>query len=82
MSQLQLKTEDCIPTSAHKKYLCHSSDSKQRIYSPSLQVTYRVRRNLQLEAEVVGDWEKTEPSGQDSERTRNFFFLVGYRYDF
>lgn len=60
----------------------HSSDTTQRIYSPSLQITYRIRRNLQLEAEVVGDWEKSEPSGQDSERTRNFFFLVGYRYDF
>ena len=60
----------------------HTADSTQRIYSPSLQLTYRVRRNFQLEAEVVGDWEKIKPSGQKDERTKNFFFLVGYRYDF
>ncbi|MFW5450226.1 MAG: hypothetical protein ACKE9I_01400 [Methylophagaceae bacterium] len=60
----------------------HSDNSTQKTYSPSIQLTYRMRRNFQLEAEVSGDWEYTKPDIGETEKTRNFFFLAGYRYDF
>lgn len=64
------------------RYRDNHSDSSTRItYTPSFQLTYRVRRNFQLEAEVSGDWESTELAGV-TETDRNFYFLVGYRYDF
>ena len=59
----------------------HSDDSTRITYTPSFQLTYRVRRNFQLEAELSGDWESTELAGV-TETDRNFYFLVGYRYDF
>ncbi|MFW5426761.1 MAG: hypothetical protein ACKE8R_05875 [Methylophagaceae bacterium] len=59
----------------------HVVGSTQETYSPSIQMTYRMYRNFQIEAEVAADWETTKLAGSD-ERIRNFFFLLGYRYDF
>jgi len=58
-----------------------TNNSTQTTYTPSFQLTYRVRRNFQLEAEVSGDWESTELAGITT-TDKNFYFLVGYRYDF
>ena len=55
--------------------------STQETYSPSIQMTYRMHRNFQFEAEIAADWENTKLAGTD-DRIRNFFFLLGYRYDF
>ncbi len=55
--------------------------STQNTYTPSLQLTYRLRRDFQIEAELSGDWERTELAGQTL-TDRNYFFLIGYRYDF
>ena len=55
--------------------------STQTTYTPSFQLTYRVRRNFQLEAEVSGDWETIKLAGTTLE-DKNYYFLVGYRYDF
>jgi hypothetical protein len=59
----------------------HIVDSTQETYSPSIQMTYRMHRNFQIEAEIAADWENTKLAG-NNERIRNFFFLLGYRYDF
>jgi tetratricopeptide (TPR) repeat protein len=59
----------------------HIDNSNQVIYTPSLQLTYRVRRNFQLEAEVSADFEERKLAGE-TEHNRDYFFLLGYRYDF
>ena len=60
----------------------HVANSTQETYSPSIQLTYRIKRNFQLEAEISGDWEHNKVVGSNDEWIRNFFFLLGYRYDF
>jgi tetratricopeptide (TPR) repeat protein len=60
----------------------HINSSTQETYSPSLQLTYRVYRNFQLEAETAADWEKTTLADGTEEWIKNYFFLLGYRYDF
>ncbi len=59
----------------------HTDNSTQIIYTPSLQLTYRVRRNFQLEAEISADYEERKLAGTE-EHNKDYFFLFGYRYDF
>jgi len=59
-------------------------------YKPSVRLTYRVLRALQLEVEAGGEWQKEErPLAQRSvsdpsefNRTKGYFVIVGYRLDF
>ncbi len=59
----------------------HTNSSTQIIYTPSLQATYRLRRNLQLEAEVSADFEERD-FAEETEHNKDYFFLLGFRYDF
>ena len=59
----------------------HTDGSTQNTYTPSINITYRIRRNFQFETEITGEWERTSLAGQTT-TNRNYFFLIGYRYDF
>gem|GEM_PF-1331171 len=62
-------------------------------YRPSVRITYRILKALQLELETGGEWEKQERTVQerqaaattdpnDSDHTKGYFVIVGYRFDF
>lgn len=63
-------------------------------YQPSIRLTYRVVKGLQLELEGGGDWLFQERNDDalaaaalagdtnDFDETRGYFFIAGYRYNF
>ena len=48
---------------------------------PSVLVNYYLTRDLAFELEAGANWTKTQTNGSTAEDTE-FFFTVGYRYDF
>ncbi len=48
---------------------------------PSIRTVYRIWRGFQFEADIGGEWNSTQQNG-GTDRTRDFFFLLGYRIDF
>ncbi len=58
-----------------------TNSSTQNVYTTSLQIIYRIRRNLQFETEFSMEWDQTHSATQ-SLLDKNYFILVGYRYDF
>jgi len=51
------------------------------IYTPSLRLTYRVKRSLRLEADIGGEW-SDEEIVDGSDKSRSYFVSLGYRADF
>ena len=56
--------------------------SDQFTLRPSLRTVYRMWRGFQFEADLGGEWRSTTQQGGGINRTRDFFFLLGYRIDF
>ena len=56
-------------------------DMDQIIYSPSLRLTYRIKRSLRLEADIGGEW-SDEEIVDGSDDSRSYFVNLGYRADF
>ena len=69
------------PKLKFRKRDIHTSNSEQYIYTPAMQMTYRVTRKFQIEAEVDADFVTTK-SANLTEHYQNYFFLAGFRYDF
>lgn len=70
------------------KYILHDNEdgTTRQTYEPSVRLTYRILRHLQLEVEGGGEWENEErftTAGQtEIDRTKGYFVIVGYRLDF
>jgi tetratricopeptide (TPR) repeat protein len=56
-------------------------DTNQKIYRPSLRLTYQAKRKLRLEAEIGGEYSDREIV-DGSTKDRSYFFSLGYRADF
>ncbi len=67
--------------------------TKRYAYQPSIRLTYRIIKGLQLELEAGGQWdsqERTEEDlrlsgpddGESFDRSKGYFLIVGYRYIF
>ena len=56
-------------------------DMDQMIYTPSLRLTYRIKRSLRLEADIGGEWSDEEII-DGSNKSRSYFVSLGYRADF
>jgi hypothetical protein len=73
-------------------YRDNADDTKRYSYQSSVRITYRLLKGLQLEFEGGGEWEfqgKTAetlaaiPDNNDEfDRTKGYFVIVGYRYNF
>jgi TolA-binding protein len=69
------------------QYILHDNEdgTTRQTYEPSVRLTYRILRHLQLEVEGGGEWENEErftTTGTEIDRTKGYYAIVGYRLDF
>jgi len=71
------------------KYILHDTEDgrTRETFEPSIRLTYRLLKSLQLEVEGGGEFEieerfRTNSDQSDLDRTKGYFAIVGYRLDF
>lgn len=71
----------------------NNNGTKRYAFQSSMRVTYRLLKSLQLEVEAGGEWENQGLEAEDRvlslsdetdefDRTKGYFVIVGYRYNF
>ena len=73
-------------------YRDNENGSKRYAYRPSIRITHRLIKGLQLELEAGGEWEfqertseaiaATASNNDEFDQTKGYFVIVGYRYNF
>jgi len=71
-------------------YRDNDDGTKRYAYQPSVRMTYRILKSIQLEVEGGGEWNfqersasaLTEADSDEFDRTKGYFVIVGYRYNF
>jgi hypothetical protein len=71
----------------------NNNGTNRYAFQSSMRVTYRLLKNLQLEVEAGGEWDNQELEAEDRvlslpdetdefDRTKGYFVIIGYRYNF
>lgn len=74
-------------------YRKNSDGTERHSFQPSVRMTYRIIKGLQLEFEGGGEWSLGEVSAEtatavdlsdidESDRSKGYFAIIGYRYNF
>jgi len=69
----------------------NENGTKRYAYNPSIRITHRIIKGLQLELEAGGEWEfqqrtadeiATSSNNDEFDQTKGYFIIAGYRYNF